>query len=49
MDSWLHGPEAPGFFRVTRWATDAVGWRERLGFEGGERSINCPQPGGMWW
>lgn len=40
MDSWLHGPEAPGFFRVTRWVTEAVGWRERLGFEGGERSIN---------
>ena len=34
------GPEAPGFFRVTRWATDAMGWRERMGFEGGERSIN---------
>ncbi len=27
MDRWLHGPEAPGFFRVTRWATDAMGWR----------------------
>ena len=34
------GPEAPGFFRVTRWATDAMGWRERLGYEGGERSVN---------
>jgi dihydrofolate reductase len=40
MDGWMDGPEAPGFFRVTRWATDAMGWRERMGFAGGERSIN---------
>lgn len=40
MSGWLHGPEAPGFFRVTRWVVDASGWRERLGFAGGERSIN---------
>ena len=40
MAGWLRGPEAPGFFRVTRWATDALAWRERQGFEGGERSIN---------
>jgi dihydrofolate reductase len=40
MSAWMQGPEAPGFFRVTRWAVDAVSWRERQGFEGGERSIN---------
>ena len=38
---WLDaGPEAPGFFRVTRWAVDAMAWRERQGFAGGEQSIN---------
>lgn len=31
--------EAPGFFRITRWAVDAMAWRERQGFAGGERSI----------
>jgi dihydrofolate reductase len=40
MSGWMQGPEAPGFFRVTRWAVDAVSWRERQGFAGGERSIN---------
>jgi dihydrofolate reductase len=40
MAAWLTGPEAPGFFRVTRWVIDAMGWRERLGFAGGERSVN---------
>jgi dihydrofolate reductase len=40
MSGWMEGPEAPGFFRVTRWAVDAAGWRERQGFAGGERSIN---------
>ena len=37
---WMQGPEAPGFFRVMRWVTDAMGWRERQGYAGGERSIN---------
>src|SRR5690349_4856826 len=37
---WMHGPEAPGFFRVTRWAVDAAAWRARQGFAGGEQSIN---------
>lgn len=23
-DDWLHSPETPGFFRVTRWATNAM-------------------------
>jgi dihydrofolate reductase len=40
MAGWLDGPEAPGFFRVTRWAIDAMAWRERQGLAGGERSVN---------
>jgi len=36
MQTWLEGPEAAGFFRVTRWVIDAEAWRERLGFAGGE-------------
>ncbi|MBE8520412.1 dihydrofolate reductase family protein [Amycolatopsis sp. H6(2020)] len=37
---WMQGPEAPGFFRVTRWAVDAMAWRERQGFAGGEQSVD---------
>lgn len=37
---WLKSTEAAGFFRVTRWATDAQAWRERQGFAGGERDTN---------
>jgi hypothetical protein len=33
---WMQGPEAPGFFRVTRWVTGAMGWRGRQGYAGGE-------------
>jgi dihydrofolate reductase len=40
MSGWMRGPEAPGFFRVTRWVVDAMAWRERQGFAGGEPSIN---------
>jgi len=40
MAGWMKGPEAPGFFRITRWVVDAMGWRQRQGFAGGERSIN---------
>jgi dihydrofolate reductase len=40
MVGWTDGPEAPGFFRVTRWAVDAMAWRERQGFAGGEQSVN---------
>ncbi|MDT7803265.1 MAG: hypothetical protein QOI78_6698 [Actinomycetota bacterium] len=40
MSGWMRGPEAPGFFRVTRWAVDAAAWRERQGFAGGERSVD---------
>ena len=38
--TWLDGPEAAGFFRVTRWAIDAEAWRQRLGFKGGEYNAN---------
>jgi dihydrofolate reductase len=34
------GARSAGFFRITRWVVDAMGWRERLGFSGGERSVN---------
>ena len=37
---WMESTEAFGFFRVTRWATDAMAWRERQGFAGGERDTN---------
>jgi len=40
MAAWMEGLEAPGFFRVTRWVIDAIAWRERLGFAGGEQSVN---------
>jgi dihydrofolate reductase len=40
MEEWKNSPEAPGFFRVTRWVIDAMGWRERQGYRGGERSVN---------
>ncbi|HWK28414.1 MAG TPA: dihydrofolate reductase family protein [Solirubrobacter sp.] len=40
VQGWMRGPEAPGFFRVTRWAVDAAAWRERQGFAGGERSVD---------
>lgn len=38
--TWLHGAEAAGFYRVTRWATDAMSWRERQGFAGGDNDTN---------
>lgn len=38
--TWLEGPEAAGFFRITRWAIDAEAWRQRLGFKGGEQNTN---------
>lgn len=37
---WMGSPEALGFFRITRWVIDAYAWRERLGFKGGDRSLN---------
>ena len=39
-DDWVNGTEAAGFFRVTRWVLGAMSWRERLGFDGGERNVN---------
>jgi dihydrofolate reductase len=38
--TWMGSAEAAGFFRVTRWATNAMAWRERLGFIGGEDDVN---------
>jgi dihydrofolate reductase len=40
MAAFMASSEAPGFFRVTRWVIDAMGWRERQGYAGGERSVN---------
>jgi dihydrofolate reductase len=40
MRTWLEGPEAAGFFRVTRWVIDAEAWRQRMGYRGGEQNIN---------
>lgn len=37
---WLASAEAAAFFRVTRWMTGAMAWRERQGFAGGERDDN---------
>jgi dihydrofolate reductase len=37
---WIESAESAGFFRVTRWVIDAMAWRERQGFAGGERSTN---------
>src|SRR4051794_38326391 len=48
MSGWMRGPEAPGFFRVTRWVVDAMAWRERLGFAGGEQSISSEIMGGTF-
>ena len=37
---WLGSAEAAAFFRVTRWATSAMAWRERQGFAGGVQDVN---------
>ncbi|GAA0398964.1 dihydrofolate reductase family protein [Micromonospora gifhornensis] len=37
---WLHSAESHGFFRVTRWATEVMSWRERQGFAGGAQDVN---------
>ncbi|PZG17465.1 deaminase [Micromonospora craterilacus] len=37
---WLKSAESHGFFRVTRWATEAMAWRERQGFAGGRQDAN---------
>ena len=36
----MDSAESAGFFRVTRWVIDAMAWRERLGFAGGEQDTN---------
>ena len=38
--NWMESAEAAGFFRITRWVIDAMAWRERLGYAGGEQDIN---------
>jgi dihydrofolate reductase len=38
--NWMDSAEAAGFFRITRWVIDAMAWRERLGFAGGEHDTN---------
>jgi dihydrofolate reductase len=38
--NWIDSAEAAGFFRVTRWVIDAMAWRERLGFAGGEHDTD---------
>ena len=40
LTAFMDGSEGPGFFRVTRWVVDAMAWRERQGYTGGERSID---------
>jgi dihydrofolate reductase len=40
LSDWYNGTEAAGFMRVTRWVIDAMAWRERLGFEGGEQTTS---------
>ncbi|MEU4446468.1 dihydrofolate reductase family protein [Actinosynnema sp. NPDC050801] len=37
---WMESAECAAFFRVTRWATNAMAWRERQGFAGGEQDVN---------
>jgi dihydrofolate reductase len=38
--NWMDSAEAAGFFRITRWVIDAMAWRERRGYAGGEQSTN---------
>src|ERR1700721_32118 len=40
MAAFMAGSEGPGFFRVARWVIDALGWRERQGYAGGEGSVD---------
>jgi len=39
-EGWMNSPEALAFFRISRWVIDAMAWRERQGFAGGERNTN---------
>ncbi|MGE3286025.1 MAG: dihydrofolate reductase family protein [Pseudonocardia sp.] len=38
--AWMESAEAAGFFRVTRWATEAMAWRQRQGFAGGDQGVD---------
>ena len=40
LADWTEGTEAAGFFRITRWVIDAMSWRDRQGFAGGEDDTN---------
>ncbi|WP_447005921.1 dihydrofolate reductase family protein [Saccharothrix isguenensis] len=37
---WLESAEAAAFYRVTHWVINAMAWRERQGFAGGELDVN---------
>ncbi|RKT53695.1 dihydrofolate reductase family protein [Saccharothrix australiensis] len=37
---WMGSAEAAKFFRVTRWAVEAMAWRERHGLAGGEQDVD---------
>lgn len=39
-DGWRESHEAEAFFRITKWIVGAAAWREREGYEGGERGTN---------
>ncbi|MCE7003895.1 dihydrofolate reductase family protein [Kibdelosporangium philippinense] len=39
-DDWMQSAECAGFYRITRWATNAMAWRERQGFAGGESDVS---------
>ena len=38
--TWIGSDEAAAFYRVTRWVIDAMAWRDRQGFAGGEQSVH---------
>lgn len=38
--NWMESAEALNFFRITRWVIDAMAWRQRMGFAGGEGGVN---------
>ena len=38
--NWFKSEEAPGFFRITRWVTDATAWRDRQHLAGGEQDVH---------
>jgi dihydrofolate reductase len=38
--NWFKSTEAPGFFRITRWVTESMAWRDRQHLEGGDGNVN---------